>query len=85
MNPQQLDIKVIEDVAEAPVYRKPLYYAADIESCVVVARGTEGGNPTVDFIITDGHGTKYVAMLSGFLVEHLAGVIRGVRERTNDQ
>ncbi len=41
----------------------------ELTQAVVVRNGTVGGNPTVDFVLTDQAGQKYVVMLTGALVK----------------
>lgn len=77
-----LQILMADSPSEAPVYREPEYRAANLTTAHVVGRGTVNGNPTVDFVFVDAGGQKYVAMLTGSLVETLVGAIRGMRERT---
>lgn len=77
-----LSILLSDSPDEAPSYRNPEYRAANLTSARVVGLGTVGGNPTVDFIFVDENGQKYVAMLTGGLVENLAGAVRGMKERT---
>ncbi len=84
MNPQFLDIKLSDSVAEAPNYEAPEYLGADLETCQIVGRGTKEGNPTVDFIFVDENGQKYIAMLTGGLVENLAAAVQGMKLRTGN-
>lgn len=78
-----LKMKLFDSVEEAPLYRLPEYKVANLTTAVVVGKGTTLGNPTVDFIFEDESGQKYVAMLTGGLVENLAGAIQGVKVRTS--
>lgn len=77
-----LNIVMADTVAEAPNYEKPDYEGANLTTAVVVGNGTVGGNPTVDFVFEDENGQKYIAMLTGGIVESLAGAVRGMKERT---
>ncbi len=77
-----LSVKMSDSPQEAPIYRPPEYLGARIDHVHVVGRGTIDGNPTVDFVFVDEKGQKYVAMLTGGLVETLTGAIQGMRERT---
>lgn len=78
MGPQQhLKITVCSDAADAvaqgfnysaePERYKPI----EIERAVVVQNGTEGGNSTVDFILKDQTGQRFVVMLTGRLLKLL--------------
>ena len=80
-----LTIRLADSPAEAPSYNKPEYLLAKLTTAQVVGRGTVSGNPTVDFIFEDESGQKYVAMLTGSLVENLAAAILGMKQRTADQ
>lgn len=77
-----LRILMADCPAEAPTYRAPEYRAANLTTVQIVGRGTVSGAPTVDFVFVDENGQKYVAMLTGALVETFAGAVRGMRERT---
>jgi hypothetical protein len=71
--------------AEAPSYTAPEYRLAKLTTAQIVGRGTVQGNPTVDFIFEDEAGQKYVAMLTGGLVENMAAAVLGMKQRTADQ
>lgn len=77
-----LEIILADSPREAPNYEEPDYKGANLTTAVVVGRGTVEGAPTVDFIFEDESGQKYIAMLTGTLVEGLAGAIVGMKERT---
>lgn len=80
-----LTLLLADSPAEAPSYNLPEYRLANLTTAQIVGRGTVNGNPTVDFIFEDEAGQKYVAMLTGGLVENLAGAILGMKQRTADQ
>ena len=78
MGPQNnLAIVVCQDAADA--IAKGYDYASkgreykpiEISQAVVVRNGTESGKPTVDFVLTDETGQKYVVMLTGALVNSI--------------
>lgn len=77
-----LSVQLFDSPHEAPKYNKPEYLFAQVASACVVGRGTVSGNPTVDLIFEDERGQKYTAMLTGGIIENLAGAVRGMRERT---
>lgn len=78
------DLKIVlaDSPSEAPNYEKPDYKAANLKTAVIVGNGTVNGNPTVDFVFEDENGQKYIAMLTGGLIENLTGAIIGMRQRT---
>lgn len=53
------------------VYRQPEYRPAVIKEAVVVRDGTVEHNPTVDLIIEDEMGNKFVVMITGRLLKSL--------------
>lgn len=65
-------INMCADAADATergyFYREPEYHPLDIQEVVVVKDGTVSGKPTVDLILVDKNGQKYVTMLTGALV-----------------
>lgn len=80
-----LTLKLADSPDEAPVYRLPEFRVANLTTAQIVGRGTAAGLPTVDFIFEDENGQKYVAMLTGGLVENLAAAVLGMKERTRNQ
>ena len=80
-----LSILLADSVEKAPNYEKPEYLAANLTTAQVVGNGTVNGNPTVDLIFEDESGQKYVAMITGGLMQNLAGAIEGMKERTQNK
>lgn len=76
--PQTLSILAFPNAEEAEAHgfnynewdTKPT--PATIERAVLVMNGTQEGNPTVDFILTDAAGNKYVTMITAKLLAALA-------------
>lgn len=63
-----------KEASEAGFQAEGLYAGAkalEIKCAVVVKEGTVGGNPTVDFVMEDAEGNKYVAMITGTLLKLL--------------
>ena len=52
-------------------YRSPEYQQAHLKKAVVVRKGTEQGNSTVDLIFEDNDGNKFVAMITSNLLKML--------------
>ena len=69
----------IDAIKQGYLYRPPVYMALTLDKAVVVRNGTAAGNPTVDFILKDSIGQKYVFMTTGTLLQNLAGVVKGVK------
>lgn len=67
------------ETASANGYSKDDKYAGaravEILEAVIVGNGTVGGNPTVDLLIHDSSGNKYVCMITGRLLAGLVGAI----------
>ena len=78
------DLKMLlaDSPEEAPTYRMPEYKMARLTTAQIVGKGTVAGYPTVDFIFEDEQGQKYVAMITGGLVDNLAGAVKGMKLRT---
>jgi hypothetical protein len=70
-----LDVVVCDDAEDAVYkgfnYSLPEYSAIEIEKVVVVRKGTEGGNSTVDLVLKDQHGKKFVVMVTGNLIKSI--------------
>lgn len=68
---QALVIKIFKDAEEATqagYSYDPPTKGLELKEAVVVQKGTMEGNPTVDLILTDLFGNKYVAMVTGALL-----------------
>lgn len=72
---QHLDISVCEDSSDAIqrgfLYRPPVFKPIQVEKVVVVRNGTQKGNSTVDFVLQDETGQKYVFMITGNLLKSI--------------
>jgi len=84
MDPGTNDLNILlsDSPHDAPTYRPPEYRGANMTTAHVVGKGTIGGFPTVDLIFIDENGQKYVAMLTGKLIQGLASAVQGMEERT---
>lgn len=77
-----LNIRLCDTPADAPSYTTPEYKAANLHTAVIVGMGTVAGNPTVDLVFTDENGQRYIAMITGGLMENLNAAIQGMKART---
>ena len=70
-----LTVSVVEDAAQAIAeghhYEAPQFTSLRIEGAVIVRKGTQEGNSTVDFVLVDETGKKYVVMITGNLLKAL--------------
>ena len=70
-----ISIAICKDASDATrqgyFYRPPIYKPIQVEKIVIVKSGTEAGNPTVDFVLEDESGQKYVFMITGRLLKSL--------------
>lgn len=70
---QHLDVVVCENPTEAIrqgyLYREPVFKPISIDKVVVVKNGTTAGSSTVDIILVDDDGQKYVVMLTSKLLK----------------
>jgi len=70
-----LSVHICEDANDASekghVYTQPQYQSVEIEKVVVVRQGTVEGNSTVDLVLHDGKGNKFVVMLTGNLLKSI--------------
>ena len=71
---QHLNIHICEDAEDAiqkgHVYREGVR-AVEIVKVVVVRKGTESGNSTVDLVLKDREGKTFVVMLTGNLLKSI--------------
>jgi hypothetical protein len=72
---QHLNVTVCDDATDAAnkgfVYKRPDYKPVNITKVVVVRDGTLMGNSTVDLVMEDEHGNKFVVMVTGRLLKSL--------------
>lgn len=72
-----LDITICEDAADAVAKgfdhgtAKPPVLPIEVKQVVVVRNGTETGKPTVDFVLEDANGQRYVFMITGRLLKSI--------------
>lgn len=70
-----LEISICEDAADAVDrgfhYTHPEYTGLRIEKAVVVQKGTTEGHSTVDLVLVDETGKKFVTMITGRLLAAL--------------
>lgn len=78
MGPQQhLNIVICKDADDAIAQgydyasKGDEYKPIEISKAVVVQDGTQAGKPTVDLVLVDQAGQKYVVMLTGALVKSI--------------
>ena len=76
---KSLEIKIVNDADEAPKYKNDTTLLT-IRTVIIVGKGTENLRPTVDIQLYDKDGNKYVAMITGLILENLGDVIKGKRE-----
>lgn len=71
---QHLEVVVCQNAEEATqkgyVYRDGIR-PVEIEKVVVVREGTQAGNATVDLILKDEQGNKFVVMVTGNLLKSI--------------
>lgn len=53
------------------------------EVAVITERGTNGGLPIVDLELTDEHGRKFYAMITGRVLTGIASAVAGVNLRNH--
>lgn len=72
---QHLDVVVFKDADEAIAngynYDPEKYRPVEIDKAVVVKEGTQQGNSTVDLVMIDEKGNKYVCLITGRLLKML--------------
>ncbi len=72
---QHLAVTIVEDASEAIkagyLYRPPIHLPLNIEQVVVVKNGTQANKSTVDLILVDEKGQKYVTMVTGSLLRSI--------------
>ena len=70
-----LDIHICKDAEEATqkghIYSGGKVKAVEIDKVVVVRNGTQEGNSTVDLVLKDQQGNKYVVMMTGRLLKSI--------------
>lgn len=78
MGPQQhLRVVVCQDAGDAIARgfdystQGDKFKPIEIETAVVVLDGTEAGNPTIDLVLVDEKGQRFVVMLTGALIKSI--------------
>jgi len=78
---QSLTIESFATPEEATNYTAPEYLPITIKKMVVVGKGTKDGKSTIDIIVTDDNGQKYVGMITTTLVENVIRVAKVIEEQ----
>ena len=81
MGTNELHISTFNNPSEAPVFREPLFKAANLTDANVVGKGTVEGKATVDLIFIDDKGNRYMTMITGAILRGLVSVVDGVEQR----
>ena len=74
---QHLDITICADAAEAIAdgfnwaVATPAIKPIEVKQVVVVRNGTQAGKPTVDFLLEDDTGQRFVFMVTGALLKSI--------------
>lgn len=74
MGTNTVKIGIFEDYKQAPVYGKEYKYL-EVDRAVIVRKGTEEGNATVDLVLIGKDGEKYTAMVTGHILQMIAELI----------
>lgn len=72
-----LQMQVVSGPDQAPTYQSPQYRAVEIELALIIKNGTQSGKPTVDLVLADESGNRYVVLITGALIQNLAAAIVG--------
>ena len=71
---QHLNVHICENAEDAiekgHIYREGVK-AVEIDKVVVVRKGTEAGNSTVDLVLKDPQGNTFVVMVTGNLLKSI--------------
>ena len=71
-----LKVRIFEGPKSAPSYASNTT-GLRISEALVVKKGTAKGRPTVDLRLIDDKGNEYVTMVTGRIVQALAGAVKG--------
>ena len=77
-----LAIHIHNSPGEAPNWNHtPDVRGATLEEAHIVRKGTVQGRCTVDLVLVDREGQRFVAMVTGAIAEALAAAVRGAEMR----
>lgn len=81
-----LSIRIVDTPKDAPNYKGGDFVGANLTEAVIVRKGTVANKPTVDLVFELKNATGKVtglavAMVTGAILENLAGAIKGASER----
>lgn len=76
----------VKSIEEAPNYTtKDGWSVIKFTKAIVVERGTEEGSPTIDLQFEGPNGEKFIVMTTMGIIDSLAGVAKGVNQRTQEE
>jgi hypothetical protein len=81
MGTNNIAVSIFDSPEEAPNFEAPEYQDATIDKFNIVLKGTKEGNSTVDVEFTGPDGQKYIAMITGRLVNMVNSAIIGAESR----
>lgn len=61
-------------IRQGILYRPPIYKPIEVKQAVVVRNGTQANASTIDFVLEDENGQKYVFMVTQKLIKMLGQV-----------
>lgn len=76
-----INIEIVEDPTKAPNYQGTDVELLKMVKAIIVKKGTEAGNPSIDIQLKDQHGRDFVIMATAALFEGIAAAIKGVESR----
>jgi len=80
MMTMHIPVSIFDSPDDAPNYDAS-YTAVTIKNVCIVGKGTQKGKPSVDILLEDAVGNKFVVMTTGQLVEMLGGAAEGKRQK----
>lgn len=77
MNTNSLNIKIVKSPDEAPNYKEleEKHSPLSLDEVVVVRKGTVKKKSTVDIVLIDENGNKFITMTTGKIITALAKII----------
>lgn len=77
-----IQLELFDRPEDAPTYRAPEHQAIIFTGANIVGRGTVSGEPTIDLLLEDETGQKWMAMVKSSHLQNISAAVSGMRART---
>ncbi len=81
----KVSIEIVDSPHDAPDYNisDETFILLKVDKCIIVGKGMETGDPSVDIQLSDKDGNKFLIMATGGIMEMIGSAVSGKRIKDN--